>query len=399
MNLDTTITIDLKGFFHWWGRELAFLVPKSVRRQLREHCGRLVFFPSERGFELRFFDDDGNPIVTQRLDDLENGAYHEFKERYPSFEKAEIVLRLPAHQALQKVIFLPMAAQENLQQVVGFELDRYTPFSADQVYFTALPLGTSSNGQIQVLLIAVPKKRLDDHISLLESFDIRPHRVDYQAAAEAFPQTLDTYNLLPDQFKQRGSQWGLWLHWALGAVMLLMLVAVSIWPVWTEGRMVEVLKARVKHLEDQNRVVEAQQAQIDALYAESKKLIDIKRQSPALLSILNELSRLLKDDTWLTHLKFSGQHIQIQGQSPAASSLIGVLEESAFFTNVSFVSPLTQDKTTGRERFQIGMDIGGPPSSPSEEQTSAVALPASVPIEAETADENINPAFEGGNDE
>ncbi|MFK5948781.1 MAG: fimbrial assembly protein, partial [Methylococcales bacterium] len=49
----------------------------------------------------------------------------------------------------------------------------------------------------------------------------------------------------------------------------------------------------------------------------------------------------------------------IQGQSPTASALISVIEASVLFSNARFVSPLTQDKKTGMERFQISMDVNG----------------------------------------
>lgn len=359
MNLDTTIDIDLQKFFHWWGKELAFLVPKTLRQKLRENQGRVVFTPIAQGFELAFLDDEGQLIVQRQMDLTEN-AYQQLKQQYPLLERAEIVLRLAPQQALQRLVYFPVAVQENLQQVVSFELDRYTPFNAEQVYFNVLPLDQTGHGQIRVLLIVVPKNQLDEQLTLLESMDIRPHRVDYQSTIEHFPQTENAYNLLPDRFRQQGSGLSRSAHWLLGGLTALLILAVLIWPVWLEAQAVDSLKARIKELEKQNRVVDARQREIDALHDETQKLIDIKRHSPALLPVLNELSKLLNDETWLTHFRFSGQHMQIQGQSPAASALIGVLEASEFFSDVSFVSPLTQDKSTGRERFQISMEISVP---------------------------------------
>lgn len=363
MNLDTTIDIDLKGFFRWWGRELAFLVPKTLRQQLREHQGYAIFSPVAQGFEVAFFDDDEQLIVRQRMNLAENAGYQQLKNQYPALEKAEVVLRLSPQQALQRVVYLPTAVQENLQQVVGFELDRYTPFKADQVYSNVVLLDHTGHGQIRVLLIVVPKNQLDEQLALLESLDVQLDRVDYQTAVEQFPETRNAYNLLPDRYRQQGSKLSRSAHWLLGGLCLLLMLAVLVWPVWMEGRAVDSLKTRIKQLESQNRAVDAQQQEIDALHAETQKLIDIKHQTPALLPVLNELSNLLNDETWLTHLRFSGQHMQIQGQSPAASALIGVLERSEFFSNVSFVSPLTQDKTTGRERFQISMELSVPAST------------------------------------
>jgi general secretion pathway protein L len=72
---------------------------------------------------------------------------------------------------------------------------------------------------------------------------------------------------------------------------------------------------------------------------------------------MNILSQLLPNDTWLTHLKYINNKLNIQGQSPSASALIGVMEASSLFSNARFVSPLTQDKKTGFERFQISVEV------------------------------------------
>ncbi|MGR8941133.1 MAG: PilN domain-containing protein, partial [Gammaproteobacteria bacterium] len=86
-------------------------------------------------------------------------------------------------------------------------------------------------------------------------------------------------------------------------------------------------------------------------------LIEVKNAKPPVVEVLNELSRLIKDDTWLSYAQYSEGHLQIQGESPAASTLIGILEDSELFANARFVSPVTQDTSTGMERFQITFDI------------------------------------------
>ena len=74
------------------------------------------------------------------------------------------------------------------------------------------------------------------------------------------------------------------------------------------------------------------------------------------IDALEELSRVIPDGTWLNGLQFNNRRIIIQGQSPSASSLIQRIEASAFFQNVSFVSPVTKDTANGLERFQIAAD-------------------------------------------
>lgn len=360
MNLDTTINIDLHRFFQWWGRELAFLVPKSLRQRLRDRQGCVIFTPLAQGFEIKLLDDEGKIGAEHRLDLNQTDSFQQLKQHYPGLEKTDAVLRLPADYGLHKVLYLPAAAQENLQQVVSFELDRYTPFNAEQVYFTLLPLGNTEHAQIRVLLIVVPKPRLDEQLTYLATLGVQPQTVDYAPALAEFPQTFNGYNLLPERFRQQASKLSQSLNWLVSTGLILLMLAVLVWPVWQEGQAVESLKSSVKQLEKHNRIVDARQSEIDALLAETQKLIDTKQQAPALLAVLNELSHLLNDETWLTHLHFSETQMQIQGQSPAASTLISTLEGSDYFSNVSFVSPLTQDKTTGRERFQISMTVSMP---------------------------------------
>ena len=47
----------------------------------------------------------------------------------------QVRLVLTPEQALLKTITLPLATEENLREVVGFELDRHTPFTPDQAYY------------------------------------------------------------------------------------------------------------------------------------------------------------------------------------------------------------------------------------------------------------------------
>ena len=97
--------------------------------------------------------------------------------------------------------------------------------------------------------------------------------------------------------------------------------------------------------------------EIDQIVDETERLIKIKNKSASMIETINLLSQLLPNETWLTHFKYNNEKIQIQGQSPTASALISILEISPLFSNARFVSPLTQDKKTGMERFQISMNI------------------------------------------
>ena len=75
MNLDTTINIDFKKFFHWWGRELVFLVPKSLRQRLRERNGSVILLPLAQGFQVSLLDDTGHTLIERHIDSNPKSYY------------------------------------------------------------------------------------------------------------------------------------------------------------------------------------------------------------------------------------------------------------------------------------------------------------------------------------
>jgi general secretion pathway protein L len=69
--------------------------------------------------------------------------------------------------------------------------------------------------------------------------------------------------------------------------------------------------------------------------------------------ILEELTRLIPDDTWLSRLDIKGETIRLQGESSAATSVIRIIENSSNFSGTRFQSPVTTNSTSGNDRFQI----------------------------------------------
>ena len=72
---------------------------------------------------------------------------------------------------------------------------------------------------------------------------------------------------------------------------------------------------------------------------------------------MNELTRLLPDNTWLVRARLQGDKLVLSGYSSAASSLIGSLESSKALSQVRFSSPVTLDRRVERERFDITANV------------------------------------------
>lgn len=73
--------------------------------------------------------------------------------------------------------------------------------------------------------------------------------------------------------------------------------------------------------------------------------------------LLDDLSRLLPDHTWLVGLDYSDGTFVLDGFSKDPPSLIKILENSAHFSHAEFAGPTEKDRETGVERFKIRVAI------------------------------------------
>ena len=357
-NLNSTIDLDLKAFLRWWRRELLGAIPKKIKQKFTEQQGVLTVSLIEGRLVLHYHGLDEHeelPAIPRTEAGIQQFK-HLLQNREP-LTKAKVRIRLTAGQALHRELMLPLAAKENLIQVLAYELDRYTPFRAEQVYFTVIPLPSSQEpGFFKARLIFTPRDMLDGLADDLQSLGLSADSADYALYPNADNDFGSSYNLLPEPLRRKAAATPL-LHWGLVVAALGLTLTALVLPVVFEHQAVAALENEVHSIEKEAKKVKAQQQDIDAVIEETEKLLNEKRNRPMMVSMLNELSRLVKDDTWLAYLQYSDGHLQIQGESPTASSMIGILEASELFNNARFASPVTQNTTTKLERFQITVDV------------------------------------------
>jgi Tfp pilus assembly protein PilN len=74
------------------------------------------------------------------------------------------------------------------------------------------------------------------------------------------------------------------------------------------------------------------------------------------LNLLQEVTHLLPDGTWLQELHISEETVEINGYSTHAADLVPPLENSPYFTQVEFTAPIIRDNQN-REVFRIRMRL------------------------------------------
>jgi general secretion pathway protein L len=353
-SLNPQLKIDLPAFFDWWGSELAFLIPERVKKFFGRSRPTVILRKSNGGVNVTIWGKD-------RLDDLgvfpldEDGAVRRedlWRER-PEIQTAEILLDLTPAEALIKRFRLPAATEENLARVTGFELDRLTPFAAEQVYYHGrLIERLPETKQLLVELALTPRSKLDPLLSALAACGWFPDRVEIDGDPGR-----RRHQLLPEAYQKRRARLPKLVNAALGGLLALLLLVIAVLPIWRDYQRTTELEQELRKVSKVAKEVEALRQDAEKLSREASFVVDKKRTEPALVDVLNELSRVIPDNTWLYGLQYKDRRLVIQGQSPSASSLIAVIEASPYFLNTSFVSPVTKDVTSGFERFQIASEV------------------------------------------
>jgi general secretion pathway protein L len=100
----------------------------------------------------------------------------------------------------------------------------------------------------------------------------------------------------------------------------------------------------------------------------SRFLVEKKAADVMAVELIDEVSRILPDHSWITRLNLSETELQIQGQSTSSASLIAAIESSSYFENVRFASPVVQIQGTQSDRFHIAASVVEPSATDIEEQ-------------------------------
>lgn len=255
------------------------------------------------------------------------------------------MLVLAPSAVLLQTLQLPLAAARNLSTVVGYELDRFTPFEAEQLYFVARQERRTAT-HVQVTLVAILRERLDQILLDCAALGLQPHAVDVDG-----PMGID---LLPAPLRPRQRPAGMGLQrslpWLCGALLI---AAMLLW-LNDRQRVLDVMQAQVQQQKAQVAEVQSLRQQLLNTRGAAQYLIRRKSAQPPLAALLNELTACLPADTWIDQLDVNnGADVSFSGQSAKASALITRIKACHSLENPQFEGVIQPDAQTGKDQFSL----------------------------------------------
>ncbi|MDR2016863.1 MAG: pilus assembly protein PilM, partial [Burkholderiales bacterium] len=364
-SLQNSITTAAGNFWRWWCNELVQLLPMTVRARLQHRRLLPVMAYSETQWELWVPSLENGRVtrVKQAVFDISGEPETRMLQVWEAVSRlaSPVALSLPASLVLRRTLVLPAALEENLKQALAYDLDRHTPFRGDELYFDAQVVGRdSARGEIQVALAAVQRTHADRIMAQL-----REVGAEIVALLANPPENIESkLNLLPTESRP---SWQPWQRWTVivGAVLIMLLLAAAITlPIWQKRAYAIKLRQQTDMTHIQAMEVERLRSELDRLVADYDFVPERKGAYPSTVHVLDEITKVLPDDTWLTQMELKNtvggkderHEVFLRGESANASRLVTLLEESGLVAQAAPRSPITAI-SGGGEMFDIGAKI------------------------------------------
>jgi general secretion pathway protein L len=283
----------------------------------------------------------------------------------------KIVISLPRSQVLRKQLTLPAAVEENLKEALAYDLDRHTPFRADQLYFDAVVIGRDlANRQIKVDWAAALKTAVDAARRHAETWGalvvgVTPEAPEPGSATVVPPARWSKLNLLPDEERPEPVLWRR-PQILLPAALLVAtaLVAVAL-PIWQKRDYAIALTQITEQARVQAAASDALRQQLDQTTGDYNFALGKKYAFPSTVQLLDDVTRILPDDTWLTQFEVKSvpkgkeprRDFLLRGESGNAGRLVSALEDSKMFEQAAPRSPTTKIQPGPGEVFDLGAQV------------------------------------------
>jgi general secretion pathway protein L len=252
----------------------------------------------------------------------------------------------PAHVLFRPLDF-PRQAADFLDGMIRAQIDRLTPWTASEAVFGITQAAPIAGDRIALTLAATSKQKIQPLLALAQDLGavsvtgrVEPtDATDGTKPVTIFERRLTGASALDAPRLLRITLLGT-------CVAALALFAISLYVVGSLEAEQQELQARIAQRRAALRLNPAS-GSAETLLARRKQT------SPSSVMVLEGISRVLPDTTYVTELRIEGDKMQVAGLTQDAPSLIRLIEQSPQFTRATFFAPTTRAPEDSGERFHV----------------------------------------------
>jgi Tfp pilus assembly protein PilN len=339
----------------WWLTELADMAPRSLGRlygRPRDDAAVLDLTGDQAFLVLR--DSDRPAPLSIALGDAPAEARDRIGallRRHKSSGSATI--RISRARLFVTTLDLPRAAERSLDAVLRHQVERLVPLPAADICFAYRVLPRPSNAANLKVAVAVAKRSLVDQAQdLARGLGLAPRQIVAEVA-EAGPAPLVIWQAHRSPTVGAARRRLFRVLELTAAVLALLAYGVHVRQLdqVRDGLQQAVAQARQQAAETRSL------GQHAARSAEALVFLRARRQEPAPLRVLDDLTTLLPLDAWVSDLTIRGRTVEIVGSARHATDLVALIEGSGVFGHAQFRSPITLLPDGQAERFDLTFDV------------------------------------------
>jgi general secretion pathway protein L len=271
-----------------------------------------------------------------------------------AFRGSRVEALMTSGQILFRSLDFPKQAVDFLDGMIRTQIDRLTPWAAEDAVFGWSPPLANPQERVELTLAATSKQEIQPLVQLLAgvgaasiaAFASLPAEGGAPAKIKILDQPLSgTVGRAPDV--PRMLRIGL-LSAGLAAAASLIAAAYI-------GSSLDAEQQQLSRRISERRA--ALRLSPNAGGSALSLLAKRKQTSPSSVVVLEALSQALPDSTYVTELRIEGDKVQVVGMTQDAPSLIRLMERSPQFARATFFAPTTRAQNDPGERFHIEAHI------------------------------------------
>ena len=325
------------------------LLPEQFGERSSGTRDALIIAPDEGGETFSALGErDGGPTLMGRFAPDRSGIAALREAAGLGGRPMPVRLRLPAAVLLEKRLTFPLAVERELRSALTYEMDRETPFTADEVWWNwRVDSRDRQRGQLGLTLFLVPKSVAQDCIAILRQGGLNPTAIDVGDQAHRIALT-DAEDAQPNTSR--------WVR-PLAIACAVLALAALILPFALQSLALSRADARIAELKGEVNTVQQLRRRLDNVAGAGASAAMEQAGSADVLKALAETTRILPDDTHLTDFSLHRRKLVMGGQSGDAARLIGLLAGDSFFKDPAFAAAVTRAPGSKLDSFAINAEV------------------------------------------